>query len=177
MSSNGNIRNPNYHDLSGGGSGKKLAGLIKKGPSLVRYHMNGCGHCMAMMPEWERLINNLSGKAIVIVDLEQSGLDNVPQSLRRNIYGFPTIVSYKDGDGKTRMDYEGERTADAIEAWLNTQHGGNMTGGKKRITKAKKSNKVHRKSHRKSHKRNTKSKKSNKAHKKSHKRTHRKTRK
>ena len=172
MSSYDNIKNSKYYNLSGG-DGKKLSGLIKKGPSLVRYHMNGCGHCMAMMPEWERLINNLSGKAIVIVDLEQSGLDNVPQSLRRNIYGFPTIVSYKDGDGKTRMDYEGERTADAIEAWLNTQHGGNMTGGKKRITKAKKSNKVHRKSH----KRNTKAKKSNKAYKKSHKRTHRKTRK
>lgn len=177
MSSNGNIRNPNYYSLSGGGSGKKLAGLIKKGPSLVRYHMTTCGHCIGMMNEWKRLINNLSGKAIVIVDLEQSGLDSVPQSLKENIQGFPTIVSYKDGDSKTRIEYPGERTADAIEDWLNTEHGGIMTGGKKRTTKAKKSNK----SHRKSHKRNIKAKRSNKAHKKSHKRnhkrTHRKTRK
>jgi thioredoxin-like negative regulator of GroEL len=140
-------KNPNYFSMGGGYSKKdtKLVDLIRKGPSVVRYHMNGCGHCVAMEEEWHKLINALNNKAIVIVDLEASALN--PESeivepyIREKIVGFPTIITYLDG--KQKDEYQGDRNKDDIMKWLNTIHGGalKMSGGKKKAKKAKKAKK------------------------------------
>ena len=136
--------NPKFFSLTGGSSKKetKLVDLIRKGPSVVRYHMNGCGHCLDMEDEWHKLINTLKNKAIVIVDLEASALNPnlniVEDDIREKIVGFPTIITYLDG--KQKDEYQGDRNKDDIMKWLNTIHGGalEMSGGKKKSKKAKK---------------------------------------
>lgn len=137
------IKNPNFFSLTGGSSKKQttLLDLIEKGPSVVRYHMNGCGHCVAMEDEWHKLINALKDKAIVIVDLEASVLNTeiVEKDIRDKVVGFPTIITYFNG--KQKDEYQGDRNKNDIMKWLNTIHGGalEMSGGKKKAKKSKKS--------------------------------------
>ena len=141
--------NPKFFSLTGGSSKKEttLVDLIRKGPSVVRYHMNGCGHCVAMEDEWHKLINALKNKAIVIVDLEASALNPkiVEKDIREKVVGFPTIITYLDG--KQKDEYQGDRNKDDIMKWLNTIHGGalEMSGGKKKTKKVKKTKKAGRK--------------------------------
>lgn len=172
-------KNSNFFTLTGGSSKKEtaLVDLIRKGPSVVRYHMNGCGHCVSMENEWHKLINTLKNKAIVIVDLEARALNPnlniVEDDIREKIVGFPTIITYLDG--KQKDEYQGDRNKDDIMKWLNTIHGGalEMSGGKKKAKKSKKA----KTSAKKTKKAVKKSKKAKTAAKKNKKTAKRKTRK
>lgn len=155
-----NTENSNFHNLVGE-HGNKLEDLVSKGPSLVRYYMEGCGFCKLMNPEWESLINNLQGKNIVIVDVEQSALENVPEKLKLNIHGFPTIVSYNNGSD--RIDFENDRTEKNIKAWLEeNQRLSVISGGKKKRKQTKRRNVKKTKRNIRKTKYNKKARKSNK---------------
>lgn len=105
-----------HHDLIGE-TGKKLVDIVKHSPSFVRYHMTGCGHCIAMENDWKKLVKEGKESGLAFVNVEQSALQHIPEHLKKNVSGFPTLVSYAKG-GVDRMDYEGERTAESMKNWL-----------------------------------------------------------
>ena len=127
-----------HHDLVGE-SGKELAKIVEEGPTFVRYHMPGCGHCIAMEKDWDEL-RNAGHKGIEFVNVESSALSHVPEHLKQGIDGFPMLVSYAKG-GADRIEYNGERTAKGMEEWLK-EHGriGKQLGGARRSRKHHKSN-------------------------------------
>ena len=108
-----------HHDLVGE-SGKELAKIVEEGPTFVRYHMPGCGHCIAMEKDWDEL-RNAGHKGIEFVNVESSALAHVPEHLKQGIDGFPMLISYAKG-GADRIEYTGERTAKGMEEWLK-EHG------------------------------------------------------
>lgn len=122
-----------HHDLVGE-SGKELAKIVDEGPTFVRYHMPGCGHCIAMEKDWDEL-RNAGHKGIEFVNVESSALAHVPEHLKQGIDGFPMLVSYAKG-GTDRIEYTGERTAKGMEEWLK-EHGriGKQLGGARRSRK------------------------------------------
>lgn len=122
-----------HHDLVGE-SGKELAKIVDEGPTFVRYHMPGCGHCIAMEKDWDEL-RNAGHKGIEFVNVESSALAHVPEHLKQGIDGFPMLVSYAKG-GADRIEYTGERTAKGMEEWLK-EHGriGKQLGGARRSRK------------------------------------------
>ena len=119
-----------HHDLVGE-SGKELAKIVEEGPTFVRYHMPGCGHCIAMEKDWDEL-RNAGHKGIEFVNVESSALAHVPEHLKQGIDGFPMLISYAKG-GADRIEYTGERTAKGMEEWLK-EHGriGKQLGGARR---------------------------------------------
>lgn len=157
-----------HHDLIGE-SGKKLEDIVKRSPTFVRYHMTHCGHCIAMANDWKKLVKEGKKSGLEFVNVEQSALQHIPEHLKKNVSGFPTLVSYAKG-GVDRMDYEGERTAESMKNWLkeirrgdwskptdskgegSRMYLGNTYGGARR---SRKMNKTHRSSrrNRKSHRR------------------------
>ena len=82
---------------------------------LVFFHMNGCGHCKKMMPEWEKLESTYSGE-VSLKKVEASSGDDL---LKKNkISGFPTILLL-DESGNKLKEYNGDRTAKSLEKFLN----------------------------------------------------------
>ena len=94
-----------HHDLVGE-SGKELAKIVEEGPTFVRYHMPGCGHCIAMEKDWDEL-RNAGHKGIEFVNVESSALAHVPEHLKQGYRWFQMLISYAKG-GADRIEYTGE---------------------------------------------------------------------
>tara|TARA_Y100000591_G_C21792439_1_gene677343 strand:- start:849 stop:1211 length:363 start_codon:yes stop_codon:yes gene_type:complete len=93
-----------------------IEGLANK-KELVLVHMNGCPHCISLMPEWKQATKdnttNISMRAVEMND------DDGPELCKKhNINGFPTIILLNNG--KKISDYEGERNKDGILQFLQS---------------------------------------------------------
>ena len=79
-------------------------------PQIAFFHMNGCGHCDAMMPEWKIYVR----KNPRAIHCEASA---IPALLKSEIRSFPTIVVL---DGmKILAKHSGPRTADSFAAFAS----------------------------------------------------------
>ncbi len=86
---------------------------------LVLVHMNGCGHCKKMMPDWEKC-KQANDTEIKMRAVEMSEGDGPELCKKHNIKGFPTIVLL-DESGEKISDYDGERTKDSMLEFLKQQ--------------------------------------------------------
>jgi thiol-disulfide isomerase/thioredoxin len=104
--------------------GKKLSGLVKERPSLVRFHWDQCGHCIQMKPEWEKVKSELGKSDIFnVIDVEMSAVPHVATELKKNVDGYPTIKAFHN-KGKDQFLYEGPRTSEEIVSWFKSMKGG-----------------------------------------------------
>lgn len=117
-----------------------------KKPVVLLLHASWCGHCQRLMPEWEKMENEiqspehmLHGK-VDIVKIESEDMDAELQKYKAMTHkhdipmeGYPTIAMIRGGTVQT---YGGERTASNISKWIAS--GGQVQmGGKKRKTKSR----------------------------------------
>jgi len=102
--------------------------LNKGAPVFVLFHMDGCGHCIAMRPEWQKLrtVGQSLGAPVVIAEVNQKLLTPLSNKLSNskiknniaNISGFPSIKYIK---GDTIVDYDGDRTIDRFMKWIRSR--------------------------------------------------------
>jgi len=99
-------------EVFGPGRYDACAKRVKKITGIVLIFHPGCGHCVQMRPEWERMKRSLSpGSKIVEVDgSEMSGNESMNRSPLSNTGGFPEIVKMKNGVIEEK--YQGPRTAE-----------------------------------------------------------------
>lgn len=95
----------NYEDLNKGNWNNKNM--------LIKFHMEGCGHCEMLKNVWKQIENKLKNTSLLIVNIDSSLLEFVPYS--HDIIGFPTIRLVKNGK---IIDYNEERTMSKIMHWL-----------------------------------------------------------
>ena len=88
---------------------------IKDGDWMVLYYAEWCGHCNAMKPEWQQVVEKLKCSGNVnIADVKSDvikQLEHKPQ-----IEGFPTIKMYNNGQEIAK--FEDERSAEKIEKFV-----------------------------------------------------------
>jgi len=91
---------------------KQLSELLKNGDWMVLYYAEWCGHCNAMKPEWEKVVEKLkeTGK-INVADVKSDFIDSLLH--KPKIEGFPTIKMYNKG--REVAKFEDERSAAKIE--------------------------------------------------------------
>jgi len=89
---------------------------------IVKFYAPWCGYCKQLAPTWDQLTAkhngkmNKNGKKVFLAKLD--GDANPEGTKPYNIRGFPTIkVFTKNGVS----DYNGARSMDAIESFINTQ--------------------------------------------------------
>ena len=89
---------------------------------ITFFHMEGCGHCQKMKPEWTNFENDWSDKQVIVNDKEQGEAKDLCQ--KYNIKGFPTILFTVNGDVPQNSQnqehvYSGDRTSSSFKEWAN----------------------------------------------------------
>ena len=79
---------------------------------LVYFHMNGCGHCDKMKPEWNKFKASYTGP-IELKEVEQAQMSDQQKEW---VQGFPTLVLVENG--KVLKTFEGERTEAGFKSFL-----------------------------------------------------------
>lgn len=126
---------------------KTVRAAHSKMPVVLLLHASWCGHCQRLMPEWEKMENEihspehlLHGK-VEIVKIESADMDSqlpkykaMTQKHDIPMEGYPTIAMIRGGTVQT---YGGERNASSISKWISGAGGAGLAqmGGKKRRTK------------------------------------------
>ncbi|KAG0631153.1 hypothetical protein M758_1G231400 [Ceratodon purpureus] len=92
--------------------------VLKSGDTwLIEFYAPWCGHCKRLAPEWKTAAKNLQGK-MKLGQIDCEAHKDIAQ--RYGIKGFPTIKLF-GSDKDSPMDYEGERSASAIESYAISQ--------------------------------------------------------
>jgi len=96
--------------------------FAKGTPIFVKYYAPWCGHCKSMAPDWVKLGETINKKDVIIADYDATA--NYAEVER--VEGFPTLVFYDSQGGKEV--YQGERTYDALLAFVNSKIGAHGHG-------------------------------------------------
>ena len=118
---------------------------IKCKDTIILFHANWCGHCQHLMPEWNKMEENVSknpklNNKCKIIKIESEHVnEELPKYAKMTkqkdieIQGYPTIFMI---DQNRNVDmFGGERSSGALEQWIsNAVNGGynkRFHGGKK----------------------------------------------
>jgi len=80
------------------------------GVAIVEFFAPWCGHCKSLAPEYDKVATTLSG-VVKVVAVDATTSESLAQKYK--VQGFPTIKVF-GADKKNPVDYQGQRTADAI---------------------------------------------------------------
>jgi len=87
---------------------------LENGKEFVFFHMNGCGHCNNMKPEWEKFTGATSFTTRS-VEMSES-----PDEINKfGIQSYPTLLLLENGE-KVK-EFKGERTAEAFEEFVKNE--------------------------------------------------------
>lgn len=84
---------------------------------LVEFYAPWCGHCKRLAPEYASAATKLKG-VVPVAKIDADNENNRVVANKYDIRGFPTIKFFRDGKD---VDYNGDRTADAIVAYVKRQ--------------------------------------------------------
>ena len=107
---------------------KKMDGA-KKPNAVVLVFSNGCGHCISMMPEWERLekqvkmdTNLKTNPRCYLSKVESHNASMIPEIHPESIRGVPTIKFLKHGKLSGDFEESGKsRNAEDMLEWIRSK--------------------------------------------------------
>jgi len=85
-------------------------GLVTGRKELLLLHMEGCGHCVKLMPEWDKF-TKMNDTPITTKAVEKD--DDRSLVKKHDVKGFPTILLI-DSKGDKLKTYNGDRTAKGL---------------------------------------------------------------
>jgi len=105
------------NELMGGAymQSNMLEGFSGQGKEFTLFYWKDCGHCKKMMPEWNKFQQSNTNRGVKVNKVEKD--ENPGLMNKLGIEGFPTILLTKDGS--VLKPYNGERTADAFQNFVN----------------------------------------------------------
>ena len=89
--------------------------LSSKKPTCVMFHANGCGHCVAMKPDYMEVAKNLGDK-INFSMIEASKMNDIQNTKLPQIRGFPTLIT---NFGGTLKEHVGRKEKSSLEKLLS----------------------------------------------------------
>ncbi|GAA0169643.1 chaperone [Lithospermum erythrorhizon] len=86
---------------------------------MVEFYAPWCGHCQSLAPEYAAAATELKAAETVVLG-KVDATEESELSHKYEVEGFPTVYLFVDGVHKL---YNGERTKDAIVAWVKKKTG------------------------------------------------------
>lgn len=105
--------------LRGAAQKKKAEELMKKKPIVILFFMDGCGHCEANKPAWDKF-KKMMGGTVEIAEVESEA---TPDS--SGVTGFPTMV-YVDATGAKKEISGAKSSPEDIAKELGIQKKGGL---------------------------------------------------
>jgi len=81
---------------------------------LVEFYAPWCGHCKSLAPKYETLGEEFASDSNIVI----AKVDSTENDTPAKIEGFPTIIFYPAGDKKNPITFEGDRTVEAMSAFI-----------------------------------------------------------
>lgn len=108
-----------YIQVKNDSDASKLSNLLKSGNWMVLYYAEWCGHCQAMKPEWQKVVESMTAKhqakQMQKINIADVISDQIPQLTHKpDIKGFPTINIYVNGKPKATFNDSSPRDAENI---------------------------------------------------------------
>lgn len=91
-------------------------GFDNNNNKFILVHMNGCGHCKDLMPEWEKAAQS-NTTPIRMKVVEMSEPEGKKLCDEHDIKSFPTMILIKNN---TTTMYDGNRTKEGLLSFLNS---------------------------------------------------------
>ena len=96
--------------------------LLKDNPGVVLFHMDGCGHCVSMMPEWNRVITELKDgmkNEIILGAVERNNIEKFHKhGIKPNVNGFPTVLYFHPSKLHNPEVYNKDRSYEEFKRWI-----------------------------------------------------------
>jgi len=153
-----------FIDVNGPEHVDEYNNLIPKKHVIVLYYMDNCGFCDLLKPKWDRFEkrakkNHKKDDDFVIARVNSNHIKGVDGD--SDVIGYPTIMHLLDG--KKHSEFNGERSEDALEEYLNTIKNKYSKSGGRKMKKGKMKNKSGGRKPKKNRKRSIKRKMKNKS--------------
>lgn len=87
---------------------------------FVKFYTKWCMYCKMLAPEYEKLYERYQEKRkdeIVIARLEGGANDIIIS--RYGVYSFPLLALFFPGDRRIKAVFQGQRTVDTLDQWLD----------------------------------------------------------
>jgi hypothetical protein len=110
--------------------------LSSKEPVVIFFYMIGCPYCEKMNGPWESLKAKHSDTKFVRIESQ-----NVPDSVKRDMDGFPHFMKIQDG--KKKVSEGGSMSEEALEQKLFGLRGGRSRRLRRRTRKVKRTLRRH----------------------------------
>jgi thiol-disulfide isomerase/thioredoxin len=94
-----------------------------KDKECVFFHMNGCPHCVDMMPEWDNFVkkNNTDANSTVSTRKIEKDDDSSNLGSKLGVSGYPTVYLIDKSTQSPIAEYKGERTSSGLMDFIK-QH-------------------------------------------------------
>ena len=103
----------------------ELDSQLSGGKKLVLFYADWCGHCKKFKPVWDEVaggVNTDGQQKLVKVNVGDSSEESEKIMKDYKVDGFPTIVLVdKSGSNNEINIYEGERTKESLEEYVNSK--------------------------------------------------------
>jgi thiol-disulfide isomerase/thioredoxin len=98
----------------------RTEGFANESYKMVMYGVDWCPHCVKAKPDFESLgaTKTIGGKVVEFAYVNPEKDEKAVEG--KDIRGYPTFHLY-DPQGKLVQEYEGERTAAGVEAFLKSK--------------------------------------------------------
>lgn len=97
-------------------------GRLKDTHGVVLFHMDGCGHCVNMMPAWNRVMTELKDSMkneIILGAIERSNMEKFHQhGIKPNVNGFPTVLYFHPSKLHSPEVYNKDRSYEEFKKWI-----------------------------------------------------------
>ena len=80
--------------------------IRKKKSCFAMFHMEGCGHCVMLRPEWDKMKKKVDS-SLILAEIDSNYSREITNLTGGEVVGFPTLMVIKGG--RKAFEYNRER--------------------------------------------------------------------